>query len=76
MKYFTDREQKLFSAAVRQAHSRKHIDHSEPREPSIVEQRLLRAIEAFRAGRQTRGWDLIDLAELGAVRRAARERRK
>lgn len=56
----TPRELAILTAAHRAAYGVPSPECPTPREPTAVEATLLEARDAFLAGRQCRGWDLLE----------------
>lgn len=71
----SDREHALYKAAQAAAYGERRT-FPEPRNPTIVEDHYLRAIEAFFDRRPTLGYDLIERGNHRALLRLGRSRRR
>lgn len=58
----SDREHELYMHARKEAYGER-TNHAEPRNPTHIEDRLMQAIQAFRAGRISSGYDHLEYVD-------------
>jgi hypothetical protein len=71
----SEREYQMLKAAYAAAYGQR-LDYIEPKNPNIVEQHYLNAIEAFWNRKPTRGYDEIERGNHKALLRLGRSKRR